>query len=145
MRFLKLAPTEQVDDAAILKAKEALEAGRISEEKDEQHDAKRNDMVRQQKIKNEEQLAQKTQKELTEKEEQAKKEKEKLEAEKSNDSKKSPKRLRVYSIHQHQIESSFTLLGIIQIENLRKKKEHIFHRKLRMSRLSMVFICQLSR
>jgi len=88
------APTEQVDDAAILKAKEALEAGRISEEKDEQHDAKRNDMVRQQKIKNEEQLAQKTQKELTEKEEQDKKEKEKLEAEKSNDSKKSPKRLR---------------------------------------------------
>ena len=55
------APTEQVDDAAILKAKEALEAGRIAEEKDEQHDAKRNDMVRQQKIKNEEQLAQKTQ------------------------------------------------------------------------------------
>ena len=88
------APTEQVDDAAILKAREALEAGRLSEEKDEQHDAKRNDVVRQQKVKNEELLAQKTQKELTDKEEQAKKEKEKLEAEKSNDSKKSPKRLR---------------------------------------------------
>jgi translation initiation factor IF-2 len=91
------APTEQVDDAAILKAREALEAGRLSEEKDEQHDAKRNDVVRQQKVKNEELLAQKTQKELTEIEDQAKKEKEKLEAEKSNDSKKSPKRLRAIS------------------------------------------------
>jgi translation initiation factor IF-2 len=42
-----------------LKAKEALKAGRIAEQKDEEHDAKRNDMVRQQKIKNEELLARK--------------------------------------------------------------------------------------
>ena len=83
-----------VDDAAILKAKEALEAGRLAEQKDEEHDAKRNDMVRQQKVKNEELQAQKTQKELTEKEEQAKKDKEKLEAEKDQDKKKGPKRLR---------------------------------------------------
>ncbi len=87
-------PTEQVDDDAILKAREALEAGRLSEEKDELHDAKRNDVVRKQKVKNEELLAQKTQNEVVEKEEQAKKEKEKSEAEKSNDLKKSPKRLR---------------------------------------------------
>jgi translation initiation factor IF-2 len=83
-----------VDDAAILKAKEALEAGRLAEQKDEEHDAKRNDMVRQQKVKNEELQAQKTQKELTEKEEQAKKDKEKLEADKAQDKKKGPKRLR---------------------------------------------------
>ena len=83
-----------VDDAAILKAKAALEAGRLAEQKDEEHDAKRNDMVRQQKVKNEELQAQKTQKELTEKEEQAKKDKEKLEADKAQDKKKGPKRLR---------------------------------------------------
>ena len=67
------AQSNGVDDAAILKAKEALEAGRLAEQKDEEHDAKRNDMVRQQKVKNEELQAQKTQKELTEKEEQEKK------------------------------------------------------------------------
>ncbi len=42
----QIGSTEQIDDAAILKAKEALEAGRLSEQKDEQHDAKRNDMIR---------------------------------------------------------------------------------------------------
>ena len=88
------AQSNGVDDAAILKAKEALEAGRLAEQKDEEHDAKRNDMVRQQKVKNEELQAQKTQKELTEKEEQAKKDKEKLEADKAQDKKKGPKRLR---------------------------------------------------
>ena len=51
--------SSEIDDAAVLKAKEALEAGRIAEQKDEEHDAKRNDMVRQQKIKNEELQAQK--------------------------------------------------------------------------------------
>ena len=88
------AQSNGVDDAAISKAKEALEAGRLAEQKDEEHDAKRNDMVRQQKVKNEELQAQKTQKELTEKEDQAKKDKEKLEAEKAQDKKKGPKRLR---------------------------------------------------
>ena len=81
--------SEGVDDEAVLKAKEALEAGKLSEQKDEEHDAKRNDMVRQQKIKNEELLAQKTQSEASDKEE-----KEKSESEKSNDAKKAPKRLR---------------------------------------------------
>ena len=81
--------SEGVDDEAVLKAKEALEAGKLSEQKDEEHDAKRNDMVRQQKIKNEELLAQKTQSEASDKEE-----KEKSESEKSNDPKKAPKRLR---------------------------------------------------
>ena len=83
-----------VDDAAVLKAKEALEAGRIAEQKDEEHDAKRNDMVRQQKIKNEELQAQKTLKEQAEKEEKEKREKEKIEADKQKDNKKGPKRLR---------------------------------------------------
>ena len=84
----------EVDDAAVLKAKEALEAGRIAEQKDEEHDAKRNDMVRQQKIKNEELQAQKTLKEQAEKEEKEKREKEKIEADKEKDKKKGPKRLR---------------------------------------------------
>ena len=86
--------TAEIDNAAVLKAKEALEAGRIAEQKDEEHDAKRNDMVRQQKIKNEEIQAQKTLKELADKEEKEKREKEKIEADKQKDNKKGPKRLR---------------------------------------------------
>ena len=86
--------SETVDDAAILKAKQALEAGRLSEQKDEEHDAKRNDMVRQQKIKTEELQAQKIQNETAEKDEQTKKDKDKVESEKANDAKKQPKRLR---------------------------------------------------
>ena len=86
--------TAEIDNIAILKAKEALEAGRIAEQKDEEHDAKRNDMVRQQKIKNEEIQAQKTLKELADKEEKEKREKEKIEADKQKDNKKGPKRLR---------------------------------------------------
>ena len=85
---------EAIDDTAILKAKQALEAGRISEQKDEEHDAKRNDMVRQQKIKTEELQAQKIQNETAKKEDQAKKNKDKVESEKTNDAKKQPKRLR---------------------------------------------------
>ena len=88
------AQSDGADDAAILKAKEALEVGRLAEQKDEEHDAKRNNMVLQQKAKNDEIQAQKTQKELTEKDEQAKKDKEKLEADKAQDKKKGPKRLR---------------------------------------------------
>ena len=86
--------TAEIDNASVLKAKEALEAGRIAEQKDEEHDAKRNDMVRQQKIKNEEIQAQKTLKELADKEEKEKREKEKIEADKQKDNKKGPKRLR---------------------------------------------------
>ena len=84
----------EIDNEAILKAKEALEAGRIAEQKDEERDAKRNDMVRQQKIKNEELQAQKSLKELAEKEEKEKREKEKAEADKAQEKKKGPKRLR---------------------------------------------------
>ena len=84
----------EIDNEAILKAKEALEAGRIAEQKDEERDAKRNDMVRQKKIKNEELKAQKSLKELVEKEEREKREKEKAEADKAQEKKKGPKRLR---------------------------------------------------
>ena len=84
----------EIDNEAVLKAKEALEAGRIAEQKDEERDAKRNDMVRQQKIKNEELKAQKSLKELAEKEEREKREKEKAEADKAQEKKKGPKRLR---------------------------------------------------
>ena len=86
--------SEKIDDTTILKAKEALEAGRLAEQKDEESDAKRNDMVRQQKIKNEELQANKTQKELFEKEEQTRIDKEKLEADNAKEKKKVPKRLR---------------------------------------------------
>jgi translation initiation factor IF-2 len=91
---LQTNQSSEVDDAVVLKAKEALEAGRIAEQKDEEHDAKRNDMVRQQKIKNEELQAQKTLREQAEKEEKEKREKEKIEADKEKDKKKGPKRLR---------------------------------------------------
>ena len=84
----------EIDNEAVLKAKEALEAGRLAEQKDEERDAKRNDMVRQQKIKNEELQAQKSLKELAEKEEREKREKEKAEADKAKEKKKGPKRLR---------------------------------------------------
>ena len=85
---------EAINNAEVIKAKEALEAGRIAEQKDEERDAKRNDIVRQQKIKNDEVEAQKNQKEIVDKEEQEKRDKEKLEAEKAKDKKKGPKRLR---------------------------------------------------
>ena len=49
-------------DEAILKAQEALKAGRLADQKDQEHDAKRQDMTRQQKIKNEELIAQKNHK-----------------------------------------------------------------------------------
>ena len=51
-------------DEAILKAQEALKAGRLADQKDQEYDAKRQDMMRQQKIKNEELIAQKNHKEL---------------------------------------------------------------------------------
>ena len=89
----QIEPAE-IDNEAVLKAKEALEAGRLAEQKDEERDAKRNDMVRQQKIKNEELQAQKSLKELAEKEEREKREKEKAEADKAKEKKKGPKRLR---------------------------------------------------
>ena len=85
---------EHTDNADVIKAKEALEAGRIAEQKDEERDAKRNDIVRQQKMKNDELQAQKTQKDIADKEEQEKRDKEKAESNKAKDKKKGPKRLR---------------------------------------------------
>ena len=51
-------------DESILKAQEALKAGRLADQKDQEHDAKRQDVTRQQKIKNEELIVQKNHKEL---------------------------------------------------------------------------------
>jgi len=144
VKFLKLTQSTEVDDAAaILKAKEALEAGRIAEQKDEEHDAKRNDMVRQQKIKNEELQAQKTLKEQAEKEEKEKREKEKIEADKEKDKKKGPKRLRSAPDSARK-EKSFMLQSTILIESLRRKRELKFLKKFKMSRHNMASICQLS-
>ena len=56
-----------VNDEVVSKAREALEAGRLAEQKDQEHDAKRHDMVRQQKIKTEELKAQKSQNKTLEK------------------------------------------------------------------------------
>ena len=51
-------------DEAILKAQDALEAGRLADQKDADHDSKRQDMTRQQKIKDEELIVKKNQQEL---------------------------------------------------------------------------------
>jgi len=51
-------------DEAILKAQDALEVGRLADQKDQDHDAKRQDMTRLQKIKDEELITQKNQQEL---------------------------------------------------------------------------------
>ena len=51
-------------DEVILKAQEALKAGRLADQKDQDHDAKRQDIIRQQKRKNEELIVQKNHKEL---------------------------------------------------------------------------------
>jgi len=60
-------------DEAVLKAQEALNAGRLADQKDQEYDAKRQDMTRQQKIKNEELIAQKNHKELVAKNKKRKK------------------------------------------------------------------------
>ena len=60
-------------DEAILKAQEALKAGRLADQKDQEHDARRQNMMRQQKIKNEELIAQKNHKELVAKTQEEKK------------------------------------------------------------------------
>ena len=81
-------------DEAILKAQEALEVGRLADQKDQEHDAKRQDMVRQQKVKNEELIAQKNQKEVVAKTQEEKKAIKSPAPEKAKDTKKQPKRLR---------------------------------------------------
>ena len=52
------------EDETMLKAQEALEVGRLADQKDQENDAKRQDMVRQQKAKKEELIAQKNQEEV---------------------------------------------------------------------------------
>ena len=54
---------DDIDESA-LKAQEALEAGRLAEQKDQEHDAKRQDMIHQQKIKDEELINQKNREEI---------------------------------------------------------------------------------
>ncbi|MCS5634464.1 MAG: translation initiation factor IF-2 N-terminal domain-containing protein, partial [Candidatus Marinimicrobia bacterium] len=81
-------------DEVILKAQEALKAGRLADQKDQEYDAKRQDMTRQQKIKNEELIAQKNHKELVAKIQEEKKTTESPVPEKAKETKKQPKRLR---------------------------------------------------
>jgi translation initiation factor IF-2 len=90
-------PNTVVDVAseeARLKAQEALKAGRLADQKDQEHDAKRQDMVRQQKVKNEELIAQKNQKEVVAKMQEEKKAIKSPAPEKDKDTKKQPKRFR---------------------------------------------------
>ena len=78
----------------ILKAQEALEVGKLAEQKDQEHDAKRQDMMNQQKIKNEASIAQKNQKELVTKKQEDNKVRESPVTEKAKETKKQPNRLR---------------------------------------------------
>lgn len=86
------------EDEAILKAQEALEAGRLADQRDQEHDAKRQDMMRQQKIKNEELIAQKNHKELVAKTQEEKKATESPIPEKAKETQKQPKRFRGGSV-----------------------------------------------
>jgi len=81
-------------DEVILKAQEALKAGRLADQKDQEHDAKRQDIIRQQKIKNEELIVQKDHKELVAKTQGEKKAAESPVPEKAKETTKQPKRLR---------------------------------------------------
>ena len=83
-----------VNDEIVSKAREALEAGKLAEQKDQEHDAKRHEVVRQQKIKTEELKAQDIQNKVSKKDELANKDSEKVEVEKPKEGKKQPKRLR---------------------------------------------------
>ena len=85
-------------DEAILKAQEALEAGRLADQRDQEHDVKRQDMMRQQKIKNEELIAQKNHKELVAKTQEEKKATESPIPEKAKETKKQPNRFRKGSV-----------------------------------------------
>ena len=61
-------------DEEILQAQEALEVGKVADQKDQEYDAKRQDMVRQQKLKNADLIAQKNQKEIVDQNARRKKE-----------------------------------------------------------------------
>ncbi|SVC86813.1 uncharacterized protein METZ01_LOCUS339667, partial [marine metagenome] len=81
-------------DEAILKAQDALEVGRLADQKDQDHDAKRQDMTRLQKIKDEELITQKNQQELVTAKQEEKKATESPVPDKAKATKKQPKRLR---------------------------------------------------
>ena len=81
-------------DEATLKAQEALEAGRLADQKDQEHDAKRQEIIRQQKIKDEELITQKNRKEIVSTKQEEKKVAESPVPEKAKETKKQPKRLR---------------------------------------------------
>ena len=85
-------------DEAILQAQEALEAGRLADQRDQEHDVKRLDMMRQQKITNEELIAQKNHKELVAKTQEEKKATESPIPEKAKETQKQPKRFRGGSV-----------------------------------------------
>jgi len=86
--------TNKTSDEAATKARQALEEGRLAEEKTQVQDAKLHDMVRQKKEQDEKLLAQKTQRENESNEQKQKSNDKKPEAEKTKSSKKTPKRLR---------------------------------------------------
>jgi len=79
---------------ATLKAREALEAGRLADQKDQERDAKRQEMVHQKKIKDEEFIAQKNHQETVTTTQEEKKATESPVPEKAKEKKKQPKRLR---------------------------------------------------
>jgi len=85
---------DATQDEARLKAQEALKAGKLADQKDQDHDAKRQDMIRQQKIKNEELIAQKNHQEPSETTQEEKKDTESPAPVKVKETKKQPKRLR---------------------------------------------------
>ena len=81
-------------EEATLKAQEALEAGRLADQKDQEQDAKRQDIIRQQKIKDEDLITQKNHKEIISTNQEEKKVAESPVPEKAKETKKQPKRLR---------------------------------------------------
>ena len=91
------APNVVVDvagDEVRLKAQEALNAGRLADQKDQEQDAKHQDIIRQQKIKNEELIVQKNNKDLVAKTPEGKKTTGNPAPEKAKETKKQPKRFR---------------------------------------------------
>ena len=84
---------DDIDESA-LKAQEALEAGRLAEQKDQERDAKRQDMIHQQKIKDEELLTQKNREEIVTSKQEENKASESTVPEKAEETKKQPKRRR---------------------------------------------------
>ncbi|MDC0239509.1 translation initiation factor IF-2 [Candidatus Thioglobus sp.] len=83
---------------AMLKDQKALETGRLADQKDQEHDDKRQDTMLQQKIKNEDLITQKNQKELVAKTQEDKNVIESPVPKKAKEAKKQPKRRRNTSV-----------------------------------------------